>query len=170
MSVVRATSPVASDFTRPAFMSAAVVPPTSGVKTSFDSPNVPWQPAHFASHTCWPLATLPDPGGNPLKSGRTSMSQAAISSGVAARPMPGNWVPACAGTTMLARVIPAKAGIQSINLDIRNLARIRQLPRLDRVVVIDRTRSARGAQLVYLGLDVAGLVDRARLQDRFPAF
>ena len=40
------------------------------------------------------------------------------------------------------------------------------LPRLDRVVVIDRARAAHRAQLVDLRLHVAGLVDGARLQDR----
>ncbi len=35
-----------------------------------------------------PWATEPEPLGRPLKSGRTSMSQAASSFGVAARPMP----------------------------------------------------------------------------------
>ena len=60
----------------PVLMSSAVVPPISGLKTSFESPNTPWQLAHLASHTSWPLATLPDPAGRPLKSGRTSMSQA----------------------------------------------------------------------------------------------
>src|SRR5690349_15173753 len=88
MRVVRATSPATSDFTRPVLMSSAVVPPTRGVNTSFDSPNVPWHEAHFASQISWPFATLPDPGGNPLKSGRTSMSHALISAGVAGRPTP----------------------------------------------------------------------------------
>src|SRR5512134_1556211 len=77
-------------------MSAAVVPPTSGLNTWFDSPNTPWQDAHLDSHTSWPLATLPDPGGRPLKSGRTSMSHAATSFGVASRPMPGNAALPCA--------------------------------------------------------------------------
>jgi hypothetical protein len=93
--VVRATSPVTSVPTRPALTSAAVVPPTSGVNTSFDSPNVPWHEAHLSSQTFWPMATLPDPAGSPLKSGRTSMSQALISAGVAGRPMPGNWPGDC---------------------------------------------------------------------------
>src|ERR1700680_2980369 len=146
MSVVRATSPVTSDFTRPLFISAAVVPPMSGVKTSFDSPNVPWQEAHLSSHTFRPFATLPEPGGRPLKSGRTSMSQAAISAGVAGRPTPGYW-PAAAANAASASVTPAQAGAQSINLDIRHFAAVGDLPPLDRVVVIDRARAAHGAQL-----------------------
>jgi hypothetical protein len=75
--------------TRPVFTSSLVVPPTSGVKTSLASPKMPWQEAHLLSQMSWPLATEPDPLGRPLKSGRTSMSQAATSLGVAARPMPG---------------------------------------------------------------------------------
>ncbi len=67
-------------------MSSLVVPPTIGVNTSVDSPKVPWHDAHFSSQTSWPFATEPDPGGSPLKSARTSMSQAAISSRVAGRP------------------------------------------------------------------------------------
>jgi hypothetical protein len=49
-----------------------------------DSPKLPWQEAHLASQTSSPWATLPLPGRRPLKSGRTSMSQAWISAGVAA--------------------------------------------------------------------------------------
>src|SRR5687768_2839216 len=160
MSVVRATSPVTRVPTRPALMSAAVVPPTRGVNTSFDSPNVPWHDAHLSSHTFCPFCTLPDPGGSPLKSGRTSMSHALISAGVAGRPTPGKLV------------VPAKAGTQVINsnrlinLDIRHFPAFRHLPRLDRVVVVDRAPAARLAQLVDLGLHVPGLVDGARLQHR----
>src|ERR1700687_1756366 len=174
MRVVRATSPVTSVFTRPAFMSSAVVPPTSGVNTSFDSPKVPWQEAHFPSHTRSPLATLPEPGGRPLKSGRTSMSHAAISAGVAMRPTPG-YGPAHAAEARASNIIAAadksargraSSRIESVNLHIANLAAVGDLPRLDGVVVVDRARAAHRAQLVDLRLDVTGLVDRARLQDR----
>src|SRR5207253_429451 len=93
MSVVRVTSARLNASTRPVSMSVRLVPPTSGVNTSFDSPNVPWHDAHRASQTFSPLATLPDPAGNPVKSGRTSMSHARISAGVAGRPTPGNSAP-----------------------------------------------------------------------------
>src|SRR5258706_1428748 len=170
MRVVRATSGFVSDATRPVLMSSAVTPPTRGAKTSFDSPNVPWHDAHFASQTFCPCCTLPDPGGRPLKSGRTSMSHAAISAAVAGRPTPGYGVPA-------ANVIPAKAGIQDtanavirlIGLDIGHFPTLRDLPRLNRVVVVDRARAAHGAQLVDLRLHVPGLIHRARLQDGGPA-
>ena len=75
--------------TRPVLTSSWVVPPTSGEKTSLASPNTPWQEAHLASQTSWPMATDPAPLGRPLKSARTSMSQAFTSLGVAARPTPG---------------------------------------------------------------------------------
>src|SRR6476659_3017271 len=165
ISVVRAMSGLASAATRPLRMSSAVVPPTNGVNTSLDSPNVPWHEAHFASQSFCPCATLPEPGGNPLKSGRTSISQAATSAGVAGRPTPGNVVPA-------KTVIPAQAGIQHaanaalVNLDIAHLPTLAHLPRLDRVVVVDRARAAHRAQLVDLRLHVAGVVHGARLQDR----
>src|SRR5476649_2488046 len=119
-------------------MSSALVPPTSGVKISFDSPKVPWHEAHLSSHTSRPCVTLPEPGGNPLKSGRTSMSHAAISADVAGRPTPGY----CA-----ALVIPATAGTQTrakaalISLRIAHLPAPGDLPRLDGVVVIDGARA-----------------------------
>src|SRR4051812_46550915 len=156
MSVVRATSPVTSAFTRPAFTSSAVVPPTSGVNTSFDSPKVPWQEAHFSSQIFCPCATLPEPAGSPLKSGRTSMSHAWISAGVAGRPTPGNRGAASAAKTS---IIAAQAAAQSINLHIAHFPRLRHLPRLDRIVVVDRALPAHRAQLVDLRLHIPGLVD-----------
>src|SRR5688572_10702632 len=175
MKVVRATSPVTRVDTRPALMSAAVVPPTSGVNTSFDSPNVPWHDAHLSSHTFWPFCTLPDPGGKPLKSGRTSMSHALISAVVAGRPTPGNWAPArccCAAAGVTSAIVIAaaarqrRAAIQSVDLNIAHFPALRLLPRLDRVVVVDRAPAAHLAQLVDLGLHIPGLVDGARLEHR----
>ena len=75
--------------TRPVLTSSFVVPPMMGENTSLLSPKTPWQEAHLASQTSMPWATLPLPLGRPLKSARTSMSQAATSFGVAGRPMPG---------------------------------------------------------------------------------
>ena len=89
MKVVRTVSRSRREPTCPDWMSLAFVPPTSGVKTSLDSPKVPWHETHFDSQTCWPFSTLPEPTGSPLKSGRTSMSQALTSAGVAGRPTPG---------------------------------------------------------------------------------
>src|SRR5207302_1310539 len=153
MSVVRVTSARLNASTRPVSMSVRLVPPTSGVNTSFDSPNVPWHDAHRASQTFSPLATLPDPAGNPVKSGRTSMSHARISAGVAGRPTPGNSAPAFAGATksnVASAVTPAQTGAQSINLRIRHFPVLAHLPRLDRVVVVNRSGPAHLAQLVDL--------------------
>src|SRR5450432_1481951 len=47
---------------------------------------VPWHTAHLASKSCLPSATVPLPAGRPAPSGRTSMSQSAISSCVTGRP------------------------------------------------------------------------------------
>src|SRR5574343_1619666 len=120
-------------------MSSAVVPPTSGLNTSLDSPKMPWQCAHLPSHTSCPLATEPEPGGKPLKSGRTSMSHLATSLGVAMRPRPGY-------LSLCARARPAKATSAVVRmtlrkLDIFHLAVFLHQPGLDGVVVIDRTRS-----------------------------
>jgi hypothetical protein len=54
--------------TRPVWMSSLVVPPTSGLNTSLDSPNTPWQDAHLASQTSCP-GDRARTSGRPLKSG-----------------------------------------------------------------------------------------------------
>src|SRR5450631_2288567 len=100
-------------------MSSALVPPTSGVKISFDSPKVPWHEAHLSSHTLRPCVTLPEPGGSPLKSGRTSMSHAAISAGVADRPTPGYGPANAAAAPANANAIPASGGTQARLIDLR---------------------------------------------------
>src|SRR5574343_425783 len=56
-------SPLTKPPTRPFLMSSAVVPPISGVNTSFDSPKGPWQEAHFSSNSSWPRSTLHTPLG-----------------------------------------------------------------------------------------------------------
>src|SRR5664280_3010480 len=154
-------------------MSFLDVPPTIGVKTELDSPNSPWHEAHFASQTFVPRSTLPEPVGSPWKSPRTSMFHALISAGVAARPIPDRSGAACA-LAVNARPAPTSsanrndlaAAFISVDLDVGDIAGLSDAPRLDRVVVIDRPGTARGAELVDLGLHVAGVVHRARLQDR----
>src|SRR6478735_4694421 len=132
-------------------MSSSVVPPTNGLNTSFDSPNTPWQLAHLPSQISMPLATEPAPLGRPWKSGRTSMSQAFTSAGVAARPMPGKrscaWTPAVAART-------SAASRNLGNVDIAHLPALLHQPRLDGVVVIDRALAAHLAQLRAGGLHV----------------
>src|SRR3990167_6110653 len=145
--------------TRPVFTSSLVVPPTSGENVEFDSPKMPWQDAHLASHTSWPWLTEPLPLGRPLKSGRTSMSQAATSLGVASRPMPGKAVCASAAPT----ASRATAISSSRELNILHLAAFLHQPRLDRVVVIDRARAAHRAVLPVGRLHVAGVVGGAAL-------
>src|SRR5687768_2739496 len=93
------------------------------------------------------------------------MSQALISAGVAGRPTPGyfDWAKENIGSN----AIRTRArGRPLVNLDIRHLPALGHAPRLDGVVVVDRARASHRAQLVDLGLHVAGLVDRARLQHR----
>src|SRR4051812_12705742 len=52
------------------------------------------------------------------------------------------------------------------DLHIAHLTRVRHMPRLDRVVVVDRAGPTHRAQLVDPGLHVTGLVEGARLKDR----
>src|SRR4030095_11693049 len=140
-------------------MSSAVVPPTNGLKTWLDSPKTPWHDAHLPSHTSCPLATLPAPAGSPLKSGRTSMSHAATSCAVAARPIPGYLCCAKAPETAHANT----SAIKTLGeLDILDLAAFLHQPGLDGVVVIDRPSAPHGAQLPIAGLHIAGFVDGAR--------
>src|SRR3569832_728692 len=164
MIMVRSTSGRFRAATWPVLMSSAVVPPIRGWKTSLDSPNTPWQLAHLPSQMVWPLATEPEPLGSPWKSGRTSMFQALTSAGVASRPMPGNGSLPCACAPSAAAAMTA-ASSDSRNLDILHLAVFLHQPGLDAVVVIGRTRAAHGAQLRPGRLHVAGLVDRAALDD-----
>ena len=126
------------------------------------SPNTPWQVAHLVSHNNMPSATLPRPAGRPLKSARTSMSQAATSCTVALRPMPANVlpVPLCANVAMLhissAAANPActPQRRRSAQLHIGDLTTFSHRPGLNGVVVIDRTVAANSAQLAVVGLYV----------------
>src|SRR5262245_53979099 len=103
------------------------------------------------------------------------MSQPAISAGVASRPRPNLRSPPCAVTLnarsssseMRAALRAAAAALR--HLDILNLATGLHQPGLDAVVVVDRIHAADLAQLVLGRLHVAGLVDRARLQQHFAA-
>src|SRR5574343_205246 len=130
------SSPEERPLTRPFLMSSLVVPPASGVNTSFDSPKEPWHEAHFSSNTSLPRSTLPLPLGRPLKSGRTSMSQAFTSAGVAWRPTP--WKLSKADAPPNTLMPSATASIDLENLDIGDLPAFDHFPGLDRVVVIDR--------------------------------
>src|SRR5438105_14411961 len=100
------------------------------------------------------------------------MSHAAISAGVAGRPTPGYAVANADAATRRKGVRDnfrtmknVSDTIFSVRLHIRHFPALGHLPRLDRVVVVDRPRTAHGAQLVDLRLHVTGFVDRPRLQD-----
>ena len=146
------------DATLPVLISSLVVPPAMGVKTSLDSPKVPWQLAHCFSQRSWPLATEPDPAGSPLKSGRTSISHAATSAGVALRPIfkYAGFAFAAGALCAIALVFAETASatnrrvlridldivIALADLNIADLAIGINLPRLNCIVVIDRARTA----------------------------
>src|SRR4029079_548840 len=103
----------------------------------------------------------------PVPSGRTSMSQPAISCVVAGLPKPN-----CSGAAAIAisdaPTVNAKAtpSDRSKHLDIADLAGRIDAPCLDGVVVINRAGAAHGAQLPDGRLHVASLVDHARLRRR----
>src|SRR5215211_4440217 len=114
------------------------MPPTSGGAVP-PSPFAPW---HFAprraksSSPCW---TLPLPGGSPVPSGLTSMSQPAICSAPAGSPKPNR------ASGVLTAHLPAGG----------------HDPGLDPVEVVEGIDPPRLDQLVLRRLDVASLVDRA---------
>src|SRR5262247_2987104 len=90
------------------------------------------------------------------------MSHPAISVGVAARPRLGvsTWALAQPAKTI---AMTARA---SSRVDMLDLAVGGHAPRLDRVAVEDRVVSVLGDELLALRLDVAGIVDGARLEHR----
>src|SRR5574343_383841 len=160
------SSPEDRPLTRPFLMSSLVVPPASGVNTSFDSPKEPWHEAHFSSNSSLPRSTLPLPLGRPLKSGRTSISQAFTSAGVAARPTPLKFSKAKPAVEAPRVAKPRlSASIVLENLDIGDLPAFDDFPGLDGVVVIDGLGAAHFAQLAVARLHVAGFIDGPRLQD-----
>ena len=138
-----------------------------GANTSLLSPKLPWQDAHWASQISSPRLTLPWPAGRPLKSGRTSMSQALTSAGVALRPMPSKR--ACENAKAGASINAASSanpGNRSRKLDIPDLPAWLNEPGLDRVVVIDAARATNLTQLGIGRLDMPRLVHRAAHQQR----
>src|SRR5882724_9892987 len=90
------------------------------------------------------------------------MSQPAISAGVAARPSPSLRSPANAVPVTATNTNRMRTALR--HFDILDLAIGLHQPGLDAVVVVDRIDAADLAQRVLRGLHVAGLVDRARLQ------
>src|SRR5262245_35723852 len=115
-----------------------------------------------------------------------SMSQPAISSAVAGRPMPslgGRAGTGCACAVDLAfgaafscaaarlATAPASRTTRAAlrHFDILDLAVLVDVPRLNAVVMINRAHPAMLAQLGLARLHVAGLVDGARLQQQLAA-
>src|SRR6476659_10607714 len=124
-----------------------------------------------------PCFTVPLPGGSPVPSGRMSMSQPAISSGFASRPMSRCFVAwawtacwaafgAAATPALINARRPAPRRALSRHLDILNLAVLLHVPGLDAVVVVDRIDATIFAELRLAGLHVTGLIHRARLQQQ----
>src|SRR6185312_4948561 len=121
-----------------------------------------------------PSETVPRPSGRPCPSGRTSMSQAATSSGVATRPMP-SLPPAaaseasCAVATMAVPNSNPAAKPSLRNLDILDHSVGADMPGLDAIVVVDGIGAAHRAQFLLGRLHEALVVDGARLQEKFRA-
>src|SRR3954452_2955002 len=106
-----------------------------------------------------------------------SMSQPAISLGLASRPMPrcfcaSAWTAgldafgaAATPAPIIAR-IPAASRARLRHFDILNLAVLAYVPGLDAVVVVDRIDAAIFAELGLAWLYITGLVHGARLQQQ----
>src|SRR5699024_2011185 len=125
---------------RPVLMSSSVVPPIRGVKNELLSAKDPWQEAQVDSQSSSPSSTVPCPFGRPLKSGRTSMSQASTSVSVAARPSPySDWAAAGSVNNAPASPTPTAIAVRLLHVNIANLPAFGNFPGLNGVVVIDRT-------------------------------
>src|SRR5262245_51017329 len=109
-----------------------------------------------------------------------SMSQPAISCGVASRPMPSRFAgsglffgaaPRSAVTpNAISAQTPQATRPKSLrDFDILDLAALVQMPRLDAVVVIDRVDAAYFTKFALARLHVAGLVHRTRLDQQLAA-
>src|SRR3989442_15152132 len=119
-----------------------------------------------------PCAAVPLPGGKPAPSGWMLMSQAAISAGPIAFPRFG---PSAKAGLQTRASTSTTAKLSRSRVDMRDLPLAVDRPARDAVVVLarkgrggrDRSRlAAVGHDLSPGRLDVAGLVPRARLQDR----
>src|SRR6185437_11192024 len=118
------------------------------------------QAAHCSAKTSEPRSTPPFPGGRPKPSSPASISHPAICSGVAIWPYPkcpgsAAWAKAPAATIMPAPSISKR--LRELNIEHAPVGL--DLPGLDRIVVIDRIRSALLAQFRNRRLNIAGFVD-----------
>src|SRR5262249_57435591 len=124
-----------------------------------------------------PCFTVPLPGGRPWPSGRMAMSQPAISSGAAARPIPRRLAAAtaCAGAAaagrgerpascarpppITTRLAATARRIASRHFDILHPPALAPVPGLDAIVVVDGSHPADLSALRPSRLDVARLRD-----------
>src|SRR5262250_343830 len=110
-----------------------------------------------------PATAVPEPGGSPVPSGGMLMSHPAMSAGVTIRPRSG--VSRCAAGAQ-----PASSTMETtasaLGEDMLHLAVRRDAPGHDAVVVEDDVAAVVGEDLVASRLHRAGIVRRARLQDR----
>src|SRR5579871_5948920 len=117
-------------------------------------PASPWHAAQFSANSCLPCVTVPLPSGSPRPSGRTSMSQRAISSGLAGLPKS---LAAAERITAQAMIVMGSACLRQ---DIANLPRLVDAPRLLGVVVKQSVGTHRRDERVAVRLDIAFLVGR----------
>src|ERR1700726_4182678 len=92
-------------------------PPTSGPAMP-PSPLSPWQAAHFCLKIGAPCAEVPLPGGKPVPSGMTKISQAARSEGLTGLPRLGPSAKAAPATIARAS---EEAPIQTLRIDMLDL-------------------------------------------------
>src|SRR5699024_489260 len=110
--------------------------------------------------------TVPCPLGRPLKSGRTSISQASISESVAGRPRSNPVSATAVGAARLpASASAAASRLRLLHMYIGDLPAFVDLPGLNGVIVIDRARTPDFAQLTIARLHKPGTVHGPALQD-----
>src|SRR5258706_7704629 len=114
---------------------------------------------HFVAYTLAPALAVPEPCGRPAPLGPMLMSHAAMSAADTGTPRCG---PCCATAQALASSAIATA--TALHVDIADLPRCRDVPALDRVVVVPVIRAAVGDELRARRLHVARLVRRAAHQ------
>src|SRR5215471_6178942 len=145
--------------------------PGALISVAFDPPwpPSPWQAWHFCAKIAAPCCEVPLPGGNPLPSGPTLMSQSARSASVTGLPSPGS----SAAIAPAPQSASANAQVKSLAVDMLDLPLLVDRPAGDDVHVphregghrhVDLGRAALGEHLLARRLYVAGLIPSAALQ------
>src|SRR5438874_12824262 len=148
-------------------------PPNSGAGArGLPFPPSPWHPEHFSAKTRAPCVAVPLPGGRPVPSGITAMSQALMSASEIGFPSRGVWASAAPEPKASART-RATDGL-SVHMFERPVAGYP--PARDAVVVLVGERekirnrllgfAPHGHELGASRLRVAGFVPGTALQDR----